>query len=208
MNIFRFFSPVGPRLALDVEGERYILSAAAPVRGYIQMAFSSRTRCRYSRSAFPRPPIPLRERESRFSTAGCTGSLGLRRYVFALESGAYGRKRRRRRFLRPSLRSRAPRTVFQGHAAPRRGAETVRFAFAAIQRGMCPNPNCFGFVVSRAIVGYTIGNDVSSRSIEGENPLYLPQAKVFDGACALGPVIALSNGDEAPRNRMTMRAGA
>ena len=39
------------------------------------------------------------------------------------------------------------------------------------------------------IVGYTIGNDVSSRSIEGENPLYLPQAKVYGGCCALGPGI-------------------
>jgi 2-dehydro-3-deoxy-D-arabinonate dehydratase len=39
------------------------------------------------------------------------------------------------------------------------------------------------------IVGYTIANDVSSRSIEGENPLYLPQAKVYDGSCALGPGI-------------------
>ena len=39
------------------------------------------------------------------------------------------------------------------------------------------------------IVGATIGNDVSSRSIEGENPLYLPQAKVYDGACGLGPCI-------------------
>ena len=35
-----------------------------------------------------------------------------------------------------------------------------------------------------AIVGYTIGNDMSSRDIEGENPLYLPQAKFYDGACA------------------------
>ncbi len=42
------------------------------------------------------------------------------------------------------------------------------------------------------IVGYTIGNDMSSRDIEGENPLYLPQAKVYDGACALGPVILLA----------------
>jgi 2-dehydro-3-deoxy-D-arabinonate dehydratase len=41
------------------------------------------------------------------------------------------------------------------------------------------------------VVGYTVGNDVSSRSIEGENPLYLPQAKVYDGACALGPGIRL-----------------
>jgi 2-dehydro-3-deoxy-D-arabinonate dehydratase len=39
------------------------------------------------------------------------------------------------------------------------------------------------------IVGYTIGNDVSSRSIEGDNPLYLPQAKVYLGSCALGPGI-------------------
>ena len=39
------------------------------------------------------------------------------------------------------------------------------------------------------IVGYTIGNDVSSRDIEGANPLYLPQAKVFAGACAIGPAV-------------------
>jgi 2-dehydro-3-deoxy-D-arabinonate dehydratase len=39
------------------------------------------------------------------------------------------------------------------------------------------------------IIGYTVGNDVSSRSIEGENPLYLPQAKVYAGCCALGPDI-------------------
>jgi 2-dehydro-3-deoxy-D-arabinonate dehydratase len=39
------------------------------------------------------------------------------------------------------------------------------------------------------IVGYTIGNDMSSRSIEGENPLYLPQAKTYDGSAALGPCI-------------------
>jgi 2-dehydro-3-deoxy-D-arabinonate dehydratase len=42
------------------------------------------------------------------------------------------------------------------------------------------------------IVGYTIGNDMSSRDIEGENPLYLPQAKVYDGSCALGPVVTLA----------------
>jgi 2-dehydro-3-deoxy-D-arabinonate dehydratase len=43
------------------------------------------------------------------------------------------------------------------------------------------------------IIGYTIGNDMSSRDIEGENPLYLPQAKVYDGSCALGPCVLLSN---------------
>jgi 2-dehydro-3-deoxy-D-arabinonate dehydratase len=42
------------------------------------------------------------------------------------------------------------------------------------------------------IVGYTAGNDVSSRSIEGENPLYLPQAKTYDGSCSLGSGILLA----------------
>jgi 2-dehydro-3-deoxy-D-arabinonate dehydratase len=43
------------------------------------------------------------------------------------------------------------------------------------------------------IVGYTVGNDMSSRDIEGENPLYLPQAKVYEGSCALGPCVLLSD---------------
>jgi 2-dehydro-3-deoxy-D-arabinonate dehydratase len=42
------------------------------------------------------------------------------------------------------------------------------------------------------IVGYTIGNDMSARDIKGENPLYLPQAKVYDGCCGLGPVVTLA----------------
>ncbi len=43
------------------------------------------------------------------------------------------------------------------------------------------------------LIGYTIGNDMSSRDIEGENPLYLPQAKVYNGSCALGPCVLLSS---------------
>ena len=43
------------------------------------------------------------------------------------------------------------------------------------------------------IAGYTIGNDMSSRDIEGENPLYLPQAKVYDRSCALGPAILVTS---------------
>lgn len=56
-----------------------------------------------------------------------------------------------------------------------------------------PEPE-LALVISPAlkIVGYTIGNDMSSRDIEGENPLYLPQAKVYDGSCAVGPVVTLA----------------
>jgi 2-dehydro-3-deoxy-D-arabinonate dehydratase len=48
------------------------------------------------------------------------------------------------------------------------------------------------------IIGYTAGNDMSSRDIEGENPLYLPQAKVYDGSCALGPCILVTS-DPLPK---------
>lgn len=46
------------------------------------------------------------------------------------------------------------------------------------------------------LIGFCAGNDVSSRAIEGENPLYLPQAKVYNGSCALGPGIQLLEGAE------------
>src|SRR5688572_16845730 len=53
---------------------------------------------------------------------------------------------------------------------------------------------------SGKIIGYTIGNDMSSRSIEGENPLYLPQAKTYDGCAALGPCIYIT---EKPLDKKT-----
>jgi 2-dehydro-3-deoxy-D-arabinonate dehydratase len=57
-----------------------------------------------------------------------------------------------------------------------------------------PEPE-FTLVISPQgkIVGYTVGNDMSARDIEGENPLYLPQAKVYNDCCALGPVIRLAD---------------
>lgn len=61
-------------------------------------------------------------------------------------------------------------------------------------RWSVPEPE-LALVVNRrgAIVGYTIGNDMSSRDIEGENPLYLPQAKTYSGSAALGPCLVISD---------------
>jgi 2-dehydro-3-deoxy-D-arabinonate dehydratase len=57
-----------------------------------------------------------------------------------------------------------------------------------------PEPELALFVTpSGKIAGYTVGNDMSSRDIEGENPLYLPQAKVYDRSCALGPCLLVSD---------------
>lgn len=60
------------------------------------------------------------------------------------------------------------------------------------------------------IIGYCAGNDVSSRSIEGENPLYLPQAKVFNGACAVGPGVQIVDNeavDDVPIRVQVQRGG-
>lgn len=51
-----------------------------------------------------------------------------------------------------------------------------------------------------AILGYTVGNDVSSRDIEGANPLYLPQAKVYARCCSLGPAVLLERGSPDARS--------
>lgn len=55
------------------------------------------------------------------------------------------------------------------------------------------------------IFGYTIGNDLSCRDIEGENPLYLPQAKVFDGCAALGPGILVRERPLEPETEIRLR---
>ena len=67
-------------------------------------------------------------------------------------------------------------------------------------RWSVPEPELALVLNSRGkLVGYTIGNDMSSRDIEGENLLYLPQAKIYDRSCALGPWITLGASEAAAR---------
>lgn len=74
-----------------------------------------------------------------------------------------------------------------------------------------PEPELALIINTRGeIVGYTVGNDVSSRTIEGENPLYLPQAKVYARSAALGPVIVTADELADPSNlaiELTIRRG-
>ncbi|MBX0320561.1 MULTISPECIES: fumarylacetoacetate hydrolase family protein [Shouchella] len=62
-----------------------------------------------------------------------------------------------------------------------------------------PEPE-LGLVIGEGeeIIGYTLGNDMSCRDIEGENPLYLPQAKVWKKSCSIGPAILMPTGIENP----------
>jgi 2-dehydro-3-deoxy-D-arabinonate dehydratase len=90
---------------------------------------------------------------------------------------------------RPELFFKSPGWRVAGHRAPIR--------LRADSRWNVPEPELTLVVNAHLeVVGFCAGNDVSSRDIEGENPLYLPQAKVYDGSCALGPGILLAGADE------------
>lgn len=66
-----------------------------------------------------------------------------------------------------------------------------------------PEPELTLVVTSSGkIIGYTIGNDMSSRSIEGENPLYLPQAKTYDACAAVGPCVYLTDEPLSPETNI------
>jgi 2-dehydro-3-deoxy-D-arabinonate dehydratase len=106
----------------------------------------------------------------------------------------------------------APRPEIFFKATPHRVAapgHSVRIRQDA--RWSVPEPELALALNSRLeLVGFTIGNDMSSRDIEGENPLYLPQAKVYDACCALGPWITLASAMPAPaeiRIQLTIRRG-
>ena len=76
-------------------------------------------------------------------------------------------------------------------------APTQPVRFRADSSWNVPEPELTLVINSHGeIIGYTAGNDMSSRSIEGENPLYLPQAKIYDAACSLGPAIQLLDADK------------
>ena len=68
-----------------------------------------------------------------------------------------------------------------------------------------PEPELTLFINSQGkIQGYTIGNDMSSRDIEGENPLYLPQAKIYDKRASLGPCLSIPPEPLSPSTNITL----
>jgi 2-dehydro-3-deoxy-D-arabinonate dehydratase len=92
---------------------------------------------------------------------------------------------------RPELFFKATPSRVVGPEAPIRVRRDTRWCVPEPELALVLSP-------SLELVGYTIGDDVSARDIEGENPLYLPQAKVYDACCALGPWITLASAIPAP----------
>jgi 2-dehydro-3-deoxy-D-arabinonate dehydratase len=87
---------------------------------------------------------------------------------------------------RPELFFKAPAPRVSGPGQPVHIRRDSRWSVPEPELALVLSP-------SLKLVGFTAGNDMSARDIEGENPLYLPQAKLYDHSCALGPVIALAD---------------
>jgi 2-dehydro-3-deoxy-D-arabinonate dehydratase len=104
---------------------------------------------------------------------------------------------------RPELFFKAPGWRVAGHGMPIRIRRDSRWNV--------PEPELTLVINARGeIVGFCAGNDVSSRDIEGENPLYLPQAKIYNGSCALGPGISLCDAEalrDLPIDLVVLRTG-
>lgn len=97
-----------------------------------------------------------------------------------------------------------PELFFKAHPS-RVAAPGARMHLRRDSRWMVPEPELTLVIdATGAVVGYTVGNDLSARDIEGENPLYLPQAKVWDGSAAVGPALYLSDRPLAPETEITL----
>jgi 2-dehydro-3-deoxy-D-arabinonate dehydratase len=96
------------------------------------------------------------------------------------------------RAARPELFFKATPSRVVGPGVPIRVRRDTRWCVPEPELALVLSPDL-------RIVGFTIGNDVSARDIEGENPLYLPQAKMYDACCGLGPAVALASAVPDPR---------
>ena len=171
-----------------LEGGRIALGGGA------QVSHSTPTRC-----SSP-------SRTSSCSPLDRAGDLVRRRDVRALARRTRRGERGQGR-VHDGLRRAATRALHEGRrnaAEPSRPGEPI--GIRADSAWNVPEPE-IGVVLGTngRIAGYTIGNDVSSRDIEGANPLYLPQAKIYAGACSFGPAVFVTDERRARRSSSTLR---
>ena len=126
--------------------------------------------------------------------------LGGRRHLRAQPPRAHRGERVLGRRVRARLRRRATRSCSsRTPAAAARSARTRRSPCAASRAGRCRSPSSASCSdADGSIIAVTGGNDLTARDIEAENPLYLPQAKLFAACCALGPAVLVPDDPAAP----------
>jgi 2-dehydro-3-deoxy-D-arabinonate dehydratase len=210
MKIFRFESLSGPHIGLEIEGQRFDLSATSPnfrnmaswlgltnPVAAVQETVETSRRFPVEASVSILPPIDHQE-------VWASGVTYLRSKVARMDESRQSADIYDRVYEaeRPELFFKAMPSRVAGHLMPIRIRRDSTWNV--------PEPELVLVLSSRGdIVGSTIGNDMSSRSIEGDNPLYLPQAKIYDGSCAIGPSIDLMESPASGRTiQLTVERGA
>jgi 2-dehydro-3-deoxy-D-arabinonate dehydratase len=200
MHIFRFNTTNGVHLGVDIDRARFDLTAAAPEFRDMAtwLAHRNPVAAIHSRlDAIRRFPIagdvtvlpPIDSQE-----VWASGVTYLRSKVARMDESLKSADIYDQVYAaeRPELFFKATPSRVAGHGMPIRIRRDSSWNV--------PEPELVLVLSSSGkIVGTTIGNDMSSRSIEGENPLYLPQAKIYEGSCAIGPVIDLNEDEPVPR---------
>jgi 2-dehydro-3-deoxy-D-arabinonate dehydratase len=201
MKLCRFKAPRAPgiRIGLIVKGDNVLDLTAAGVRRMsrlLERVYLEDELRRLSLAGLPEHPLdhvrlltPVESQEIWAAGVTYLRSKQARMEESEFSASAYDRVYEAER---PEIffKSLPEKVVAQGHAVGIRRDATWSV----------PEPE-LALVINSAgtIVGFTIGNDVSSRDIEGENLLYLPQAKVYTDSCAVGPWIAVGHTEEEAR---------
>lgn len=194
MQIFRYLSKQGPHVGVEADGARFDLTAADP-----------RFKDLATWLAQPEPIDAVRDTLATRKRFPIPDHFILLAPIDAQEVWASGVTYRRSKDARMEESEQSASVYDQVYEAFRPELFFKSVPSRVVGPGMpirirrdstwnVPEPELVLVMSSRGqIVGTTIGNDMSSRSIEGENPLYLPQAKIYDGGCAIGPVIDLAS---------------
>jgi 2-dehydro-3-deoxy-D-arabinonate dehydratase len=201
MHIFRFQSSSGPHIGVEIDGARFDLSATAPefqnigtwlaLLRPVAAVRDAMDACRQfpvAQNSPILPPVDLQE-------VWASGVTYQRSKIARMDESRKSANIYDQVYdaERPELFFKATPSRVVGHGMPIRIRRDSTWNV--------PEPELVLVLSSRGeIVGTTIGNDMSSRSIEGDNPLYLPQAKIYDGACAVGPVIDIREGETTSRS--------
>jgi 2-dehydro-3-deoxy-D-arabinonate dehydratase len=201
MDLTRHHTPTGPRLALD---GRFLTAGTTlgAILGHSAATLADALRALTTDEPATGVLLPPVDPDQEVWAAGVTYlSSRMAREAESQSSDVYQRVYHA---ARPELFFKSTGTRAVGHLQPIRIRRDSRWDV--------PEPE-LTLVLNAAgeIVGFTVGNDVSSRSIEGENPLYLPQAKTYSGSCAVGPAIRLCTPEslhDVPIHLAILRDGA
>jgi 2-dehydro-3-deoxy-D-arabinonate dehydratase len=223
MHLCRFHHPdLGPRLGLVAEGQLHDISARwATMADFLRWS-AGRAELAVELAALAGSSQPVAALAAADRTPA-PGSLHLLKPTDAQEVWAAGVTYERSRVAREEESAgsgiydrvySAERPELFLKATPSRTVGPYEpVVIRADSRWNVPEPE-LALLINPALelVGFTVGNDMSSRDIEGENPLYLPQAKVYGRCCALGPLVALRESVADPTNLpiqlRIVRAGA